>query len=77
MRSAAAHIPDPFLRQLRSTDIQTGKDQTLTRLISEKVSIGESDGRWFPGRIVPHGTLDDRNDGVVITFAAGTVAKTL
>jgi two-component system CheB/CheR fusion protein len=35
------------------------------------------DGRWFTVRIMPYRTLDDRIDGVVITFADITVAKTL
>ena len=33
--------------------------------------------RWFTVRIMPYRTLDDRIDGVVITFADITVAKTL
>ncbi len=35
------------------------------------------DGRWFTVRIMPYRTMDDRIDGVVITFANITVAKTL
>ena len=35
------------------------------------------DGRWFTVRIMPYRTLDDRIDGVVITFADITAAKTL
>jgi two-component system CheB/CheR fusion protein len=35
------------------------------------------DGRWFTLRIMPYRTLDDRIDGVVITFADITAAKTL
>jgi two-component system CheB/CheR fusion protein len=40
-------------------------------------SISARDGRWFTVRIMPYRTLDDRIDGVVITFANITVAKTL
>ena len=39
--------------------------------------INARDGRWFTVRIMPYRTLDDRIDGVVITFADITVAKTL
>ena len=36
-----------------------------------------TDARWFSARIMPYRTLDNRIDGVVITFADITVAKTL
>jgi two-component system CheB/CheR fusion protein len=39
--------------------------------------ISTANGRWFTVRIMPYRTLDDRIDGVVITFADITVAKTL
>ena len=39
--------------------------------------ITASDGRWFAVRIMPYRTMDDRIDGVVITFANITAAKTL
>jgi len=43
---------------------------------SEKV-INTREGRWFTVRIMPYRTLDDRIDGVVITFMDITTAKTL
>jgi two-component system CheB/CheR fusion protein len=39
--------------------------------------ISIRDGRWFTVRIMPYRTLDDRIDGVVITFWDISVAKTL
>ena len=39
--------------------------------------VNARDGRWFTVRIMPYRTLDDRIDGVVITFADITAAKTL
>jgi two-component system CheB/CheR fusion protein len=42
-----------------------------------KKPVNARDGRWFTVRIMPYRTLDDRIDGVVITFADITVAKTL
>ena len=39
--------------------------------------ISARDGRWFTVRIMPYRTMDDRIDGVVITFANITVSKTL
>ena len=39
--------------------------------------VAARDGRWFTVRIMPYRTLDDWIDGVVITFADITAAKTL
>jgi len=47
-----------------------------TRTSMEK-PVSSTDGRWFTVRIMPYRTMDDRIDGVVITFADITVAKTL
>jgi two-component system CheB/CheR fusion protein len=41
----------------------------LKTLIPAEKPIGCKDGRWFTVRIMPYRTLDDRIDGVVITFA--------
>jgi len=49
----------------------------LRTLVSTEKAVAASDGRWFNVRIMPYRTLDDRIDGVVITFADITVAKTL
>ena len=48
--------------------------RTLTS--TEKPAVAR-DGRWFNVRIMPYRTMDDRIDGVVITFADITAAKTL
>jgi two-component system CheB/CheR fusion protein len=48
--------------------------RTLT--FSEKPTAAQG-GRWFNVRIMPYRTMDDRIDGVVITFADITAAKTL
>ena len=45
-------------------------------LVMEK-QVSASDGRWFTVRIMPYRTVDDRIDGVVITFADITTAKML
>ena len=49
----------------------------LRTLTSAEKPIRARDGRWFMVRIMPYRTLDNRIDGVVITFADITVAKTL
>ncbi len=47
---------------------------SLTPIEQSAVSAA---GRWFTVRVMPYRTLDDRIDGVVITFSDITVAKTL
>jgi two-component system CheB/CheR fusion protein len=49
----------------------------LEKLGSKEKPIRTRDGRWFTVRITPYRTLDDRIDGVVITFWDISVAKTL
>ncbi len=49
----------------------------LRLLVATEKAVSACDGRWFTLRIMPYRTLDDRIDGVVITFADITVAKTL
>jgi two-component system CheB/CheR fusion protein len=51
--------------------------EVLRTLNSTEKQVATRDGRWFTVRIMPYRTLDDRIDGVVITFADITVAKTL
>jgi two-component system CheB/CheR fusion protein len=51
--------------------------EILRTLASAEKPIGARDGRWFTVRIMPYRTLDDRIDGVVITFADITMAKKL
>ena len=51
--------------------------EVLRKLGFAEKPVNARDGRWFTVRIMPYRTLDDRIDGVVITFADITVAKTL
>jgi two-component system CheB/CheR fusion protein len=51
--------------------------EVLQKLGFVEKPINTSDGRWFTVRIMPYRTLDDRIDGVVITFSDITAAKTL
>ena len=51
--------------------------EILRTLTSAEKSISSHDGRWFTVRIMPYRTMDDRIDGVVITFADITISKTL
>ena len=49
----------------------------LRTLASMEKPVTARDGRWFTVRIMPYRTMDDRIDGVVITFADITASKTL
>jgi two-component system CheB/CheR fusion protein len=62
---------------LRYPELADDAREVLRTLASAEKPIGARDGRWFTVRIMPYRTLDDRIDGVVITFANITDAKTL
>jgi chemotaxis methyl-accepting protein methylase len=51
--------------------------EVLRKLGFAEKPVTTRDGRWFNVRIMPYRTLDDRIDGLVITFSDITVAKTL
>jgi two-component system CheB/CheR fusion protein len=53
----------------------TDAQEVLRTLIFSERSITTGDGRWFTVRIMPYRTMDNRIDGVVITFADITAAK--
>jgi two-component system CheB/CheR fusion protein len=68
------------------TDIVTDLDypgmaadanEVLRTLVFTEKQIATCDGRWFLVRIMPYRTLENRIDGVVITFLNITTAKTL
>ena len=49
----------------------------LHTLAPSEKPIRTADGRWFSARIMPYRTLDNRIDGVVITFSNITASKEL
>ena len=51
--------------------------EVLRKLGFVEKTVTTRDGRWFNARLMPYRTMDDRIDGLVITFADITVAKTL
>ncbi len=63
--------------ELRYPELAADAREVLRKLTAIEKPIAAVDGRWFTVRIMPYRTLDDRIDGVVITFANITVAKTL
>ena len=62
---------------LRYPDLAEDAQEVLRTLAATEKQVTALDGRWFTARIMPYRTLDDRIDGVVITFADITIAKTL
>ena len=51
--------------------------EVLKTLTSVESRISTTDGRWFRVRIIPYRTLDDRIEGLVITFIDITTTKNL
>ncbi len=62
---------------LSYADLAADAREVVRTLVSAEKPIAASTGRWFTVRIMPYRTMDDRIDGVVITFANITVSKTL
>jgi two-component system CheB/CheR fusion protein len=62
---------------LRYPELVEDAREVLRTLASAEKPIATHDGRWFTVRIMPYRTLDNRIDGVVITFADITAAKSL
>ena len=63
--------------ELRYPELAADAREVLRKLAAVEKPINANDGRWFTVRIMPYRTMDERIDGVVITFANITVAKTL
>jgi len=62
---------------LRYPELAADARQVMQTLVLSEKAITTTDGRWFLVRIMPYRTLDNRIDGVVITFADITGAKAL
>ncbi len=58
-------------------DLPADAQEVLRTLTPIEKEIATRDGRWFTGRLMPYRTLEDKIDGVVITFREVTAAKTL
>lgn len=66
-----------LVSDLRYATLPADAQMVLQSQTSIEKTISAQDGRWFTVRIMPYRTLDDRIDGVVITFSDITVSKTL
>jgi two-component system CheB/CheR fusion protein len=58
-------------------DLPGDAREVLRTLIPSEKQVASRDKRWFAARIVPYRTLEDKIDGVTITFMDVTVTKTL
>jgi two-component system CheB/CheR fusion protein len=63
--------------ELRYPKLAGDAREVLRKLTFAEKPVGARDGRWFTVRIMPYRTMDDRIDGVVITFTNITVSRTL
>ncbi len=73
-------IGRPFtdiVSELYYPEIAENSKEVLQTLIYRERDITTKDKRWFKVRIMPYRTLDERIDGVVITFIDITIAKKL
>jgi len=66
-----------IVSDLQYPEIVDHAREVLYTLIFKESDISTNDGRWFTVRIMPYRTLDDRIEGLVITFIDITVAKKL
>ena len=62
---------------LRYPELAQDAQEVLRTLVFVEKPVAAHDGRWFAARIMPYRTLDNRIDGVVITFTDITAAKKL
>ncbi len=75
--SDAGRLITDLASELRYPELADDARDVLRKLVAVEKPIGARDGRWFTVRIMPYRTIDDRIDGVVITFVNITVSKTL
>ncbi len=62
---------------LQYPEIDDHARQVLDSLVPVETTITTYDGKWLIARIMPYRTIDDRIDGLVMTFIDITIAKKL
>ena len=75
-----ADIGRPFtdlVTDLQYPEIENHARKVLKDLAFHETAIDTQDKRWFNVRIMPYRTLDDRIDGLVMTFTDITLSKKL
>ncbi|MEI6851218.1 MAG: chemotaxis protein CheB [Bacteroidota bacterium] len=66
-----------LVTDLQYPEIDAHARSVMKTLTSVETAIATHTGLWFTVRIMPYRTLDDRIDGLVITFSDITIAKKL
>ncbi len=66
-----------IVSDLRYPGIEDHARNVIKTLVPVEAAVTTTDGRWYRVRIMPYRTLDDRIDGVVITFTDITALKIL
>ena len=66
-----------LVSELNYPEIETHARQVLKTLTSIETPISTNKNKWYKVRLMPYLTLDDRIEGLVITFSDITVAKQL
>ena len=59
------------------SELEADAREVLRTLVPLEKLLPTLDDRWFTARLMPYRTMDDRIDGVVITFTDITVSKKL
>jgi chemotaxis methyl-accepting protein methylase/PAS domain-containing protein len=75
--SDAGRLITDLVSDLTYPDLAEDARQVLRTLSFSEKSVSAAGERWFTVRIMPYRTLDDRIDGLVITFSDITASKTL
>ncbi len=75
--SDAGRLITDIVSDLTYPDLADDARQVLRTLSFSEKSVLAAGERWFTVRIMPYRTLDDRIDGLVITFSDITASKTL
>jgi two-component system CheB/CheR fusion protein len=76
----SSDIGRPFtdlVTNLHYPEMEKHAQHVIKTLVSTEAAITTNDGSWFNVRIMPYRTVDDRIDGLVITFSDITIAKKL
>lgn len=66
-----------LVTELSYPDLSSDAHEVLRTLVPKETQAATHAGRWFTIRIMPYRTLENRIDGVVITFVDITASKTL
>ncbi len=73
----AGRLITDIVSDLNYHELEEDAREVLRTLSSSEKSVSTNDGRWFTVKIMPYRTLEDKIDGLVITFIDITTSKKL